>query len=1217
MLFTFFQGYSQCPPGEVRLETQQEVDAFSASFPGCTVVNGNLIINGNSITDLSFLGKITGVQGDLVIEQTFISELPLALLEYVGGDLFISRNENLLHINVPKISSIGNNLIIEGHYLLKSISGFDKIITLHHLGIVGNWFLETIPEFRKLQTLTEVTQIHENTTLREIKGFQSLVCGVGISIHGNDQLTLIDGFPEVVELTGYFGGLGISVNSALETVRGFEKLEKAEAISFNQTGGSGAPNSIPSFPSLRSTKTVLLRQFSMPKNYVGFENLVEVKDIDLEYLMNLEHFQGFNKVEPTDLLDFWDHPHLLTMDAFNNLEVVNGWFKFTRNQKLYEVKAFQKLRTVDFYFWFFDNNSLTNFDFFSNLRSIGGDNYAEAFIDTMVSIEDCSGLSNLLKYGQLPDRVDVRIGAPGCDTRTDVEAAADTDKDGVLDINDPDDVNDGIPDIQENGGNEFLDTDGDFLPDHVDIDSDNDACPDSEEGIPHFQQPALSPVISVHPLSKTTNAGEITTLSAEINNADILQWQVSSNGGVTWNDISNNNFYSNVNSTKLSITNTPLDFHHNLYRIKAGNSMNSCAEKLHSRFALLEVKSMVAGFPGEDTAISLCPSSGKTDLLLLINGNPEPGGQWSPPLSSGSSVFDTEVDAEGTYTYSFRGNNCQVAQAEITISFKDVPSAGQNTEISLCKNAEPVDLFNRLQGEPTAGGTWSPALESGSGIFDPKVDSGNSYTYTLNAAECNAASAVVKINLINEDLNEGDDVQLEFCKSQGVVDLSHHLSSNAHKNGTWNPALANNRFFDPATNPPGQYIYTVAVEGCGTDEAIFQINITEEPNAGLNTAVSICDDSAPFSLLDLLEGNPDADGIWNPQLSSNTGIFNPSVDLPGEYIYTVKNNFCGKKTAVINISFQNKPETGKDAVLEICANDSPVDLFKLLGPEAEAGGYWIPSLNGGNGLFDPARDSGGNYEYRIESTLCGANSSFIAITLKSVPNAGSSTSLSLCRSSKGFDLFEVLGPDAEQGGRWFPLPGSGSSYFDPSTDRTGTYTYEVKNGTCGTSTAKVNIDLTAAEQIHNFEIRTAEFGQEAYIDVDIAEPGEFEYSLDGITFSREHIFRNLKGGEYSVSVREINGCRLLETKVVLVNFPKFFTPNGDGNNDHWKLNGYPGETSEIYIYDRYGKLLVILTPEDDSWDGTYNGNPMPADDYWFRTILADGKNYGAHFSLLR
>ena len=80
---------------------------------------------------------------------------------------------------------------------------------------------------------------------------------------------------------------------------------------------------------------------------------------------------------------------------------------------------------------------------------------------------------------------------------------------------------------------------------------------------------------------------------------------------------------------------------------------------------------------------------------------------------------------------------------------------------------------------------------------------------------------------------------------------------------------------------------------------------------------------------------------------------------------------------------------------------------------------------------------------------------------------------------------------------------------------------------------------------------------------------------------------------------------------------KVFTPNGDGINEYWKITGFQGEEYEIYIYDRYGKLLKILNPNDKGWDGIFNGKPMPADDYWFKAQMADGRTYGDHFSLLR
>ena len=51
-----------------------------------------------------------------------------------------------------------------------------------------------------------------------------------------------------------------------------------------------------------------------------------------------------------------------------------------------------------------------------------------------------------------------------------------------------------------------------------------------------------------------------------------------------------------------------------------------------------------------------------------------------------------------------------------------------------------------------------------------------------------------------------------------------------------------------------------------------------------------------------------------------------------------------------------------------------------------------------------------------------------------------------------------------------------------------------------------------------------------------------------------------------------------EKEVVLVDYPKFFTPNKDGFNDYWQIqaiNKFPN--SIIYIFDRFGKLLKQLT----------------------------------------
>ncbi|TDW52428.1 gliding motility-associated-like protein [Flavobacterium sp. 270] len=80
--------------------------------------------------------------------------------------------------------------------------------------------------------------------------------------------------------------------------------------------------------------------------------------------------------------------------------------------------------------------------------------------------------------------------------------------------------------------------------------------------------------------------------------------------------------------------------------------------------------------------------------------------------------------------------------------------------------------------------------------------------------------------------------------------------------------------------------------------------------------------------------------------------------------------------------------------------------------------------------------------------------------------------------------------------------------------------------------------------------------------------------------------------------------------------PKFFTPNGDEFNDNWKITGINDQNYNIYIYDRYGKLLKNLG-KSESWDGNYNGVPLPSSDYWFHLVFENGIAKKGHFTLKR
>lgn len=139
------------------------------------------------------------------------------------------------------------------------------------------------------------------------------------------------------------------------------------------------------------------------------------------------------------------------------------------------------------------------------------------------------------------------------------------------------------------------------------------------------------------------------------------------------------------------------------------------------------------------------------------------------------------------------------------------------------------------------------------------------------------------------------------------------------------------------------------------------------------------------------------------------------------------------------------------------------------------------------------------------------------------------------------------------------------------------------------------------------------------ITIFVSGNGNYEYSIDGFNYQDSNAFTGLSNGEYTVQIRDKNGCGIIETEeIYLLMFPKFFTPNNDHHNDTWKIKLSDFEKGiTVKIYDRYGKLMKTLANNNDEWDGKYNGIDLPSSDYWFVVKRANGKEHKGHFSLKR
>jgi gliding motility-associated-like protein len=197
----------------------------------------------------------------------------------------------------------------------------------------------------------------------------------------------------------------------------------------------------------------------------------------------------------------------------------------------------------------------------------------------------------------------------------------------------------------------------------------------------------------------------------------------------------------------------------------------------------------------------------------------------------------------------------------------------------------------------------------------------------------------------------------------------------------------------------------------------------------------------------------------------------------------------------------------------------------------------------------------------------------------------------------------------------------GSSVFSGQTytvTQPGAYTLTVSDGQCE-GTLSITVELSNPAVIRDIEISDwTDTDNTITVLLDGAGVGNYLYSLDNIHFQGSNTFTDLPPGFYTVYVKDDNGCGMTDENVVLLNYPKYFTPNGDGYHDFWKIRFSEAEPHlKTYVFDRYGKVITGFLPNSAGWDGTLNGEPLPSTDYWFVVIRENGKTFRGHFAMKR
>ncbi|WP_104735594.1 gliding motility-associated C-terminal domain-containing protein [Hanstruepera ponticola] len=596
--------------------------------------------------------------------------------------------------------------------------------------------------------------------------------------------------------------------------------------------------------------------------------------------------------------------------------------------------------------------------------------------------------------------------------------------------------------------------------------------------------------------------------------------------------------------------------------------------------------------PGTSGSLDICESEISTiisiDLFDELSGTPDTNGSWSGPLpttngSTGTLDITSMTVSGSPYTFTYTidpGNSCSPTSSTVTITISPEPNAGTSGSIDICNNDATQDLFDVLGGSPDTGGTWSPALDSGTGLFDPNVDAPGTYTYTVTGtAPCPDASATVTVAVVPEP-NAGTSGSIDICNNDATQDLFDVLGGSPDTGGTWSPTLASGTgLFDPNVDAPGTYTYTVTgTAPCPDASATVTVAVVPEPNAGNDVSVVICSEDGIQNLFDFITGNPDTGGIWSPPLASGTGFFDPNLDTPGVYSYSVGPNQCNQRDlSEITVTIETNPDvTGLELQVGNICLGLP-NLVEIIGATSLPDGDYtiVYSLTNANNFQNSVTVTftGGNSDFSIpDSFLTNIGTTTIAIISLIPMNSMCSADVTLITSAD-FIVFDNVTPEIIEEGNIF---------------------CEQDEPTISDLTASIvgNAPITWYDDPN---------GGTIYSDTTLLEDGETYYASTLTAEGCESIPR------LEVTV-QLDDC---PNDIII---PDGFSPNGDNINDDFNIVNlrdlYPNFTLEVY--NRYGNILYKGNIDTPNWNGnsekgiTLGNSELPVGVYFYILKFNDG-----------
>ena len=809
----------------------------------------------------------------------------------------------------------------------------------------------------------------------------------------------------------------------------------------------------------------------------------------------------------------------------------------------------------------------------------------------------------------------------------------DLDNDSNFSYLDLDSDGDGCSDVIEAGFSD-ANTD-DLLGDNIVVVDANGSVNNASDGytIPNSDYLDAAPIsVDTEPIdSEVCETLEI-LVSMVSNTAEDFQWETSTDG-IDWNIINDDAFYNGTSTNELTITNTPLTFNGNLYRVKLNRTGNSCdfysEDILLTVFAQPVVNSSVVlvqcdddndGFSAfnlnEANTLVSNNSANETFTFYLTEVEAINGDETSADFINNASSFTNQNVSSGlVWTRVVSQIGCvAVSEVQLQVSTTAIPSSFQRV-FNVCD-----DFIDDNNDDYDGISTFDFSSVTAEILaFIPANQNPLPPRYFRNQAD--ALAEVNEITDISNYRNIGYPnsqqiyIRVDSAIANDCLGLGTHITLNVEQ-----LPIANAVTIDSA---------------CDDDnDGLFPFDVSEIETTILNGQSASDVTFTYFDEAGMALPSP----LPNPFLTGNQTITirvtnNITSDPNGACYDETTLEFTVFETPIANpVTIATVCDDDEDDTDGLYSFDTSAIQNDILQGQTNMEVSYYNSL--GDELSSPLPNPFITHTQTITATVTNplnetcSDTTELEFIINERPNFTIETPQIVCSSDPSFTI--VLDPIENNSSEnfsyeWLFQDGtilSNAPTLEVSTAGTYTVTLTKTDGSGCSRSREVFVDASELATVTLNDITVVDISDNNSITINTTNLGlgDYEFALDNEWFFKdEPYFNNVRAGFHVLYVRDKNGCGTTELEIPVIGYPKYFTPNGDGYNDTWQLKGIVSNnlsSTTIYIFNRYGKLLKQFSALN-GWDGTFNGKKLATNDYWFTVILKDGRQFSGHFTLKR